>query len=100
MKIGNKAINARAETVAEKRMLLGALKTRRCLVPASGYFESKGAAQNKQPYFIHGPDNTLLLFAGLRKHGWPVKKRNRCIRSRSLRDRLHWCLVTFATARP
>ena len=67
MKIGNKAMNARAETVAEKRMLLGALKTRRCLVPA------KGAAQNKQPYFIHGPDNTLLLFAGLRKHGWPVK---------------------------
>ena len=71
MKIGNKAINARAETVAEKRMLLGALKTRRCLVPASGYFESKGAAQNKQPYFIHAPDNTLLLSQGCGSTGGP-----------------------------
>lgn len=46
---------------------------RRCLVPAQGYFEWKGEAQNKQPYFIRAPDHTLLLFAGLWEHWWPVK---------------------------
>ena len=72
-KIGNKAINARVETVAEKPMFRSAFKTRRCLVPANGYFEWKGAAPNKQPYFIHAPDKSMLLFAGLWERWWPVK---------------------------
>lgn len=73
VKIGNKAINARAETVDAKPMFRGAFKARRCLVPAQGYFEWKGDSPNKQPYFIHAPDKTLLLFAGLWEHWWPVK---------------------------
>jgi putative SOS response-associated peptidase YedK len=64
-KIGHKAINARAETVAEKPMFREAFKRRRCLVPASGYFEWKPEGAAKQPYFIHDADNTLLMFAGL-----------------------------------
>jgi putative SOS response-associated peptidase YedK len=62
---GAKAINARAETVDEKPMFREAFKRRRCLVPASGYFEWKPEGAAKQPYFIHDPDGELLMFAGL-----------------------------------
>ena len=68
-KIGNKLVNARAETVADKPSFRAAFKKRRCLVPASGYFEWKGEAGHKQPYFIHNPDDYLLMFAGLWE-GW------------------------------
>lgn len=64
-KIGSKLINARAETVAEKPSFRAAFKKRRCLVPASGYFEWTGEAGHKQPYFIHDPHGDLLMFAGL-----------------------------------
>jgi putative SOS response-associated peptidase YedK len=62
---GAKAINARAETVDEKPMFREAFKRRRCLVPASGYFEWKPEGSTKQPYFIHDGDAELLMFAGL-----------------------------------
>ena|SRR5690348_9718007 len=64
-KIGASMINARVETVATKPAFRSAFKKRRCLVPASGYFEWKGEPGHKQPYFIHAPDDTLLMFAGL-----------------------------------
>lgn len=64
-KIGAKMINARAETVQEKPSFRTAFKKRRCLVPACGFFEWKGAKPNKQPYFIHAPGGELLMFAGL-----------------------------------
>lgn len=64
-KIGTHAINARVETVAEKPMFRAAFKKRRCLVPASGYFEWRMEDGAKQPYFIHQPDGELLMFAGL-----------------------------------
>jgi putative SOS response-associated peptidase YedK len=63
--IGSKAINARAEGVEEKPMFREAFKRRRCLVPASGYFEWKPEGAAKQPYFIHDPERELLMFAGL-----------------------------------
>jgi putative SOS response-associated peptidase YedK len=68
-KIGSKLINARVETVAEKPSFRAAFKKRRCLVPASGYFEWKGDAGHRQPYFIHDPAGDLLMFAGLWE-GW------------------------------
>lgn len=74
LKIGYKAINARAETVAEKPMFRSAFKSQRCLVPASGYFEWAGTAPNKQPYLIHDPEGALLLFAGLWERWRPEKK--------------------------
>lgn len=64
-KIGSKLINARVETVADKPSFRAAFKRRRCLVPASGYFEWKGEAGTKQPYFIHDADGYLLMFGGL-----------------------------------
>jgi len=73
VKIGYKAINARAETVAEKPMFRAAFKERRCLVPANGYFEWKGERPNKQPYFIHDPAGELMLFAGLWETWRPEK---------------------------
>jgi len=64
-KIGAKLINARAETVETKPAFRSAFKKHRCLVPASGYFEWTGETGHKQPYFIHAPDDALLMFAGL-----------------------------------
>jgi putative SOS response-associated peptidase YedK len=62
---GAKAINARAETVADKPTFRGAFKARRCLIPASGYYEWKHEGKAKQPYFIHPRDGGLFAFAGL-----------------------------------
>lgn len=64
-KIAAKTINARAETVAAKPAFRNAFKKRRCLVPASGYFEWRVEEGGKQPYFIHDPAGHLLMFAGL-----------------------------------
>lgn len=69
IKIGSKLINARAETVAEKPSFRAAFRKRRCLVPASGYFEWQGKVGHKQPYFIRNPEGELLMFAGLWE-GW------------------------------
>jgi len=65
--IGNRMINARGETAAEKPAFRGAFKKRRCLVPATGFYEwKKGAAKGpKQPYHIHRKDDRPFAFAGL-----------------------------------
>lgn len=66
MKDPNKAqINARSETVFEKRMFSGAAKTQRCLVPASGWYEWQPTASGKQPYALHMEDFVPFAFAGL-----------------------------------
>jgi putative SOS response-associated peptidase YedK len=63
--IGNKLLNARSETVAEKPSFRSAFKQRRCLIPASGFYEwQKRGAGRKQPYFIR-PRDGLFAFAGL-----------------------------------
>ena len=63
--IGARMINARSETVAEKPSFRAAFKRRRCLVPASGYYEWQKVSGEKQPYHIHRPDDGLFAFAGL-----------------------------------
>ncbi len=66
LKIGYSMINARAETVAEKPSFRTAFKRRRCLIPASGFYEWKKLdAKTKQPYHIHRKDDGLIAFAGL-----------------------------------
>lgn len=66
-KIGYKMINARAETLTEKPSYRGLLKSKRCIVPASGFYEWKETKEKggKQPYFIHQKDGDYLPFAGL-----------------------------------
>jgi putative SOS response-associated peptidase YedK len=71
LKIGNQAINARLDTVASKPMFRSAWKSRRCLIPASGYYEWREAAvpdqkkPAKMPFFVSRKDGELLTFAGL-----------------------------------
>src|ERR1700761_2362994 len=58
--------NARAETVAEKPMFRGAFKYRRCIIPASGFYEWTGGKGVRQPHFFTAADGApLLAFAGL-----------------------------------
>jgi putative SOS response-associated peptidase YedK len=64
-KIGNRLVNARAETVAEKPSFRSALRRRRCLVPADGFYEWAGSKGSKQPYFIGLEGRGLFAFAGL-----------------------------------
>jgi putative SOS response-associated peptidase YedK len=61
-------INARSETVAEKPSFRGALRHRRCLVPADGYYEWTGRAGAKQPHLIRPKAGGLIAFAGLWEH--------------------------------
>lgn len=65
LSIGVTAINARIETAQEKPLFTNAVKKRRAVVPASGYFEWTTIDGVKRPQFIHLPDGELLVFAGL-----------------------------------
>lgn len=64
-KIGAKMINARSDTILEKQTYKAAFKRRRCLVPASGFYEWKGPAKAKQPFHIHPQNDEPMAFAGL-----------------------------------
>jgi putative SOS response-associated peptidase YedK len=63
--IGSRMINARVETVTSKPAFRAALKHRRCLIPANGFYEWKGKTGNKQPYYFHLPSGEPFAFAGL-----------------------------------
>lgn len=62
---GRPLINARADGVAEKPTFRSAFKRRRCLIPATGYYEWKGQAGGKQPFCIGRTDGDLFSFAGV-----------------------------------
>lgn len=63
--IGARMINARSETAAEKPSFRAAMRRRRCLVPANGFYEWMRAGKLKQPYFIHIKDGGVMAMAGL-----------------------------------
>jgi len=58
-------INARSETADTSGMFRHAFQTRRCIVPAMGFYEWQGKQAPKQPYFIHSTKEEILSFAGL-----------------------------------
>jgi putative SOS response-associated peptidase YedK len=66
-KIGNRMINARSETVAEKPSFRGSFKYKRCLVLADGFYEWRKdpGASTKTPMYIHMKDKRPFAFAGL-----------------------------------
>jgi putative SOS response-associated peptidase YedK len=63
--IGNRMINARAETVATKRAFRAALRKRRCLVVADGFYEWQQRGRGKQPFRIMLRSGEPFGFAGL-----------------------------------
>lgn len=62
-------INARSETASTKPAFRDALKLRRCLIPADGFYEWSRTAKGKQPYCFEVNDGELFAFAGL-WDGW------------------------------
>lgn len=63
--IGNRLINARAETLADKPAFRAALRARRCVILADGFYEWAAAGPRKQPYFFQRPGGTPFALAGL-----------------------------------
>ena len=63
--IGSKTINARSETVVSKPAFRDAFSSRRCLLPADGFFEWRRSGREKQPFHFGMQDDSLFAFAGL-----------------------------------
>ena len=70
-RLGARLINARLESVLERPAFREAVRRRRCLVPADGFFEWQGAARPRRPFHIALPGGALFAIAGLyeRWHG-------------------------------
>ena len=64
-KIGNRMINARSETLSEKPAFRSAFESRRCLIPADGFFEWKRDGKIRIPYFIQRKEREPFAMAGL-----------------------------------
>ncbi|WP_347057777.1 SOS response-associated peptidase [Blastococcus sp. HT6-30] len=86
--VGNRMLNARVESLTEKPAFRTAARSRRCLVPADGWYEwaKRLDSPAKQPYFITPEDGSVLALAGL----WEVWGRGE--------DRLYSCTVVTAPA--
>lgn len=96
--IGNKMINARVETVAQKPAYRKAFAARRCILPADGYYEwytsPDRPGTKKQPFFIRREDRGVLAMAGLYEI-WRDPTR-----SDDAPDRFRWtCTVLTTTAK-
>lgn len=63
--IGNRLINARAESLGEKPSFRDAFRKHRCLIPASGFYEWQKKDGGKQPWVLRRPDGGPMTFAGL-----------------------------------
>jgi putative SOS response-associated peptidase YedK len=86
--VGNRLLNARVESLTEKPAFRTSARSRRCLVPADGWYEwaKRLDKPGKQPYFITPQDGSVLAFAGL----WEVWGKGD--------DRLYTCTVVTAPA--
>lgn len=82
--IGAKMINARSETLSEKPSFKPSLANKRCLVLADGYYEwKKISPKEKQPYWIHCPDEQPFMMAGLwaENRRIPIVSQDSCLLS-------------------
>jgi putative SOS response-associated peptidase YedK len=65
LKAGYKMINARAETIADTPAFRDPFRSRRCLVPADGFYEWSKGGKQKTPFLFSMVDNSLFAFAGI-----------------------------------
>ena len=86
--VGNRLLNARVESLTDKPAFKKAAASRRCLVPADGWFEwaKRLDSTTKQPYYITPEDGSVLALAGL----WEVWGRGD--------DRLYTCTIVTSPA--
>jgi len=70
--VGNRMINARAETAAERPAFREAMRRRRCLVPADGFYEwqKQDGSKRKQPHLIRMKNDRPFAFGGLWENWW------------------------------
>lgn len=69
--LGNRLINASSETAAEMPAFRATFKSRRCIVPADGFYDWQQQPSGKQPFYFHHQDGQLMAMAGLWKHWMP-----------------------------
>ena len=74
LSMGAKLINARAETAAEKPSFRSAMRQRRCIIPADGFYEWQAQAGGKQPFYIRLAHGGSFGLAGLWEH-WKSPER-------------------------
>jgi len=70
--------NARAETVAEKPFFRSSFKRKRCLIPATGYYEWHTEGKEKQPFYFTRRDGQTITIAGLWDEWKNPETKNRC----------------------
>ena len=63
LKMRNMTLNARGESIFEKKSFSQSAKSRRCLIPVTGFFEYQHFKGKKYPYFIYWSDESLRLLA-------------------------------------
>jgi putative SOS response-associated peptidase YedK len=92
LKLKFPTFNARSETAAEKPFFRDAVKSKRTLVPATGYYEWHTAGKTKTPYFVHDPSGADVVFAGL--YSWWID------RTRAADDESRFVLTASILTRP
>ncbi len=65
---GSMLINARSETVKEKPSFRHAIKTNRCIIPISGFYEWVQVGKEKHPHYIYLTDKSVMCLAGIWEH--------------------------------
>jgi putative SOS response-associated peptidase YedK len=101
--VGDRQINARAETLATKPAYRRAFERRRCIIPADGFYEWQKIAMpgsrraRKQPYFVHRGDGEPMAFAGLWEV-WKVPDGSPPVDGAGADGRLRTCTIVTTSA--